>query len=69
MKYEDKVERLEVHLKDHPTDYEAVIAHLKARSDMYEHRAHQRMIERMKRVAEIKRQRKERKDAKEQPEQ
>ena len=32
---------------------------------MYEHRAHQRMIERMKRVAEIKRQRKERQDAKE----
>ena len=61
MKYEDKVERLEVHLKEHPTDYQAVIAHLKARSDMYEHRAHQRMIERMKRVAEIKRQRKEQK--------
>jgi len=64
MKIEEKVERLESHLREHPSDYQAVIAHLKARSDMYEHVAHQRTIERLKRVAEIKRQRKDRKEQK-----
>lgn len=61
----ERVERLEEHLKEHPTDYQAVVAHLKARSDLIEHVAHQRMIERKKKVAEIRRQRKEMRNAKE----
>lgn len=66
MNYDIKVANLERHLKEHPTDYQAVIAHLKARSDAIEHRAWLRMIERRKRLAEVKRMRKEREDAKEQ---
>lgn len=65
MKIEERIERLETHLRKHPSDYQAVIAHLKARSDMFDHMTHQRMVERMKRVAEIKQQRKGRRDAKE----
>ena len=65
MKYIEKVERLEEHLKEHPTDYQAVVALLKRRSDLIEHRAWLRMTERKKKVAEIRKQRKERHDAKE----
>ena len=61
----DKVERLEEHLSEHPTDYQAVVALLKRRSDLIEHRAWLRMIERRKAVAEVRRQRKEMRDAKE----
>lgn len=57
MKYEERVVRLEEHLKTHPTDYQAVVAHLKARSDLIEHRMYLRMIERKKRVAEVRRRR------------
>lgn len=59
MKYLQRVERLEEHLKYHPTDYQAVVAHLKARSDMIEHGQYLRMIERRKRLAEVNRQIKE----------
>lgn len=65
MKYIERVERLEEHLKEHPTDYQAVIALLKRRSDLIEHRAWLRMIERKKAVAEVRRQRREKEDAKE----
>ena len=65
MKYIEKVERLEEHLKEHPTDYQAVVALLKRRSDLIEHRAWLRMIERKKAVAEVRRQRREKEDAKE----
>ena len=61
----ERVTRLERHLADNPRDYQAVIAHLKARSDMIEHRNHMKMIERRRRVAEIRRERKERENAKE----
>ena len=60
-----RVERLTEHVKSHPSDYQAVIALLKARSDMIEHRAWLAMVEKKKRIAEIKRQRKERQNAKE----
>lgn len=69
MKYEQKVANLERHLKEHPTDYQAVVAHLVARSDAIEHRAWLRMIERKKRLAEIRRMRKERQNAEEQQQQ
>lgn len=62
----ERVERLEAHLKGNPKDYQAVIAHMKARSDAIEHRTWLRMVERKKRVAEIRRQRREEHNAKEQ---
>lgn len=65
MKHEQKVANLERHLQEHPTDYQAVIAHLKARSDAIEHRAWLRMIERKKRLAEVRRMRKERQNVEE----
>ena len=65
MTHIEKVERLEEHLKEHPTDYQAVVALLKRRSDLIEHRVWLRMIERKKKVAEIRKQRKEKHDAEE----
>ncbi len=56
----EKVQRLEKHLKKHPTDYQAVVAHLVARSDAIDHAQRMKLIERKRRVAEIRRQRKER---------
>ena len=53
----EKVRRLEEHLKGHPTDYQAVIAHLKARSDAIDYAQKQKLIERKKRLAEIRRKR------------
>ena len=64
-KYSEKILRLDEHLKSHPTDYQAVIARLKARSDAIEHKAWLAMVERKKRVAEIRRERKERENAEE----
>ena len=60
-----RVERLNEHVRAHPNDYQAVIALLKARSDMIEHRAWLSMVERRRRVAEIKARRKERLHGKE----
>lgn len=64
-RYINKVVRLESHLKEHPTDYQAVVALLKRKSDVIEHRIWLKTIERKKRLAEVKRRRKEREDAKE----
>lgn len=66
MRYDaSNVERLERHVAEHPKDYQAVVALLKRRSDMIEHRIWLKMVERKKAVAEIRRQRRERRDAKE----
>lgn len=59
-KHIKKVERLEEHLKKHPTDYQAVVAHLVARSDAIDHAQRMKLVERQKRLAEIRRKRKER---------
>lgn len=59
MKYLQRVERLEEHLKEHPTDYQAVIAHMIAKSDLIEHGRYLQTIERQKRLAEIRRRRHE----------
>lgn len=59
MEIEERLIRLQEHVKEHPKDYQAVIAEMKAYSDLVEHRAHTAMIERIKRVAEIKRKRAE----------
>lgn len=56
-KHIEKVKKIEEHLKEHPTDYQAVIAHLKARSDAIDYAQKQKLIERHKRLAEIRRKR------------
>ena len=59
MDYERKLRRLDEHLAEHPTDYQAVISQLKTRSDAIEHKMHKQKIERLRRIAEVKRQMKE----------
>ena len=55
MEHEERVDRLKEHIAEHPTDYQAVIGLLKANSDRIEHKYYLRKIEKLKRVAEIKR--------------
>ena len=55
--YLPKVKKLEKHLEDHPSDYQAVIALLKARSDEIEHRLYEKRIERLKKVHDVRLQR------------
>lgn len=50
-----KLKRMDEHLAKHPADYQTVIARLKTISDIYEHRGDKVKIERLKRLAEIKR--------------
>lgn len=57
MKYLQRVERLEKHLSEHPKDYQAVIAYMVAKSDLIEHGQYLQMIERKKRLAEVRRRR------------
>ena len=59
MDYERKLRRLDEHLAGHPSDYQAVISRLKVRSDAIEHQIYMRKIDRLKRIAEIKKQVKE----------
>lgn len=56
MDYTERLERLDSHITEHPTDYQAVIARLKLRSDAIEHEMHTKKIARLKRVAEYRRQ-------------
>lgn len=58
MDHVEHVERLSEHIREHPKDYQAVIAHLKARSDAYEHVMYLRKIDRLRSVAEIRKKRK-----------
>lgn len=55
MDYTDKLKRLDKHIEEHPTDYQAVIARMKTKSDAIEHRMYLKRIERLKRVAEYRR--------------
>ena len=55
MNYEEKLKDLDRHLAEHPKDYQAQIARLKARSDAIEHKRYLKKIERLKRVAEYRR--------------
>lgn len=59
MNYLERLERLDNHIREHPKDYQAVIARLKTKSDAYEHSMYLRKIERLQQVAEIRRKRKE----------
>ena len=55
----DRADRLATHLQEHPKDYQAVIASLKVKSDLIEHKRYLEVIRRQKRIAEVRRQRKE----------
>lgn len=59
-----KADRLATHLQEHPKDYQAVIANLKVKSDLIEHKRYLEVIRRKKRIAEVRRQRKEIHDGK-----
>lgn len=50
MDYIEKLERLDKHLAEHPTDYQSVIARMKTYSDAVEHSFYLRRIERLKKV-------------------
>ena len=45
-------EKIEEHLKSHPTDYQSVIALYKARSKEIESKINVRRVEKLKRIAE-----------------
>lgn len=55
MDYTQRLENLDAHIAEHPTDYQAVIARLKVRSDAIEHQMYLKRIERLKRVARYRR--------------
>lgn len=59
MNYNERLENLDRHIKEHPKDYQASIARLKTYSDAVEHQMYLRKIERLKRVAEFRRKRNE----------
>ena len=53
------VEKIEKHLKEHPADYQSVIALYKQRSKEIEKRRRQREIEMLRKVAKYRRMRNE----------
>lgn len=55
MDYTQRLENLDAHIAEHPTDYQAVIARLKVRSDAIEHQMYLKRVERLKRVAKYRR--------------
>lgn len=59
MDYVKKLKRMDEHLREHPHDYQTVISRLKVASDAYEHQQYLRRVERLKRLAEVRRQMKE----------
>lgn len=56
MDYEKKIQNLRAHIQKHPNDYQAVIGLIKANSDAIEHQYYEQRIEKVKRVAEVRRQ-------------
>lgn len=54
-KYEEKLQKLDAHLKEHPTDYQAVISRLKTYSKAVEHERQRKVNERLRKVAEYRR--------------
>lgn len=55
MDYIDRLERLDNHIKEHPKDYQAVIAKMKTYSDAIEHDLYLRRVERLKKIAKYRR--------------
>ena len=56
MDYTDKLERLDRHIKEHPKDYQSVIARMKTYSDAVEHEMYLKRIERIKKVERYRKQ-------------
>ena len=54
MDYKEKLERLDRHIAGHPKDYQSVIARMKTYSDAVEHQMYLRRVERMKKLAEVR---------------
>ena len=55
MDYREKLDRMDAHLKEHPTDYQTVIARMKTYSQYIDHIMRQKVIERLKNVAKYRR--------------
>ena len=55
MDYIEKLDRLDKHIKDNPTDYQAVISRLKTQSKAIDYYRKKQVNMRLKRVAEIRR--------------
>lgn len=55
MDYIEKLERIDRHLSEHPKDYQSVITRMKTYSDAVEHEMYLRRVERMKRLAKVRR--------------
>lgn len=56
---EERARRLHEHVQEHPSDYTAVIAELKLKSDIIDKARKDMVNERLKEVARIRRQRNE----------
>lgn len=56
---EDRLRRLETHVRNHPTDYQSVISLLKLRSAFIEKQQKQKQIERLRKVASYRKMLKE----------
>ena len=54
MDYNKRLQSLDRHIAEHPTDYQAVIARFKVRSDAIEHQMYLKKIARLKRIAEYR---------------
>lgn len=66
MDYEAKMKKLVNHLEEHPNDYQSVISLLKTHSDSIDHKRHMEMIEKRRRIAEIRAERRARHEKPEQ---
>lgn len=51
----DRLNKLKGHIKEHPADYQAVIAFYKLRSKEIEHQMRQRKIPRLRMIAKCRR--------------
>ena len=63
MDYEEKIRRMDEHLKEHPKDYQTVISRMKTASAYVDHERQKVVNARLKRLAEIRKERKERLNA------
>lgn len=61
MEINERLAKLEEHVKDNPRDYQAVIACIKLHSDLIDHERRQREILELRHIAEIRKRRKDEK--------
>ena len=52
---EERLQKLENHVREHPTDYQSVIALYKLRSDNYSRQMKQRQIAKLRKIAKYRR--------------